>query len=81
MTNYFGVSRDSKTGNIDCILPVYCSLAPGKGVIGVKHQSHLNGPTSILEEPDHPITKPCADPESFVRGGPTLTTFFLGDEE
>ena len=29
--------------------------------------------------------KPCADPESFVRGGPTLTTFFcssfLGDEE
>ena len=68
VTNYFGVSRDSKTGNIDCILPVYESLAPGKGIIGAKHQSHLNGSTLILEEPDRHITKPCAGPESFVRG-------------
>ena len=27
------------------------------------------------------FTLACADPESFVRGGPTLTTFFLVDEE
>ena len=25
--------------------------------------------------------KSCADPESFVRGGPTWTTFFLLDDE
>ena len=25
-------------------------------------------------------TGSCADPESFVRGGPTLITIFLGDE-
>ena len=24
---------------------------------------------------------PCADPESFVRGGPTLTTFFFSVDE
>ena len=26
------------------------------------------------------ITTSCADPESFVREGPTLTVFFFGDE-
>ena len=29
----------------------------------------------------HKATQACADPESFVRGGPTLTLFFLVDEE
>ena len=28
----------------------------------------------------HKRKRPCAGPESFVRGGPTLTTFFLVDE-
>ena len=26
------------------------------------------------------VTGACADPENFVRGGPTLTTLFLADE-
>ena len=26
-------------------------------------------------------TSPCVDPESFARGGPILTMFFLDDEE
>ena len=30
--------------------------------------------------PSKSMTATCADPESFARGGPTLTTFFLVDE-
>ena len=43
--------------------------------INVFHRGTI--PTSLKKQLD---PRACADPESFVRGGPTLTIFFLVDE-
>ena len=41
-------------------------------------ETSLNGITQRTTQLDHKVCKAaCADPESFIRGGPNLITFFL----